>query len=52
MCREAGIHAIVFRGSERNKRRGFHNLHVFAQRFATVLSADADAAGEAVAVAA
>jgi hypothetical protein len=23
---------IIFRGSERNKRRGFHNLHVFRQR--------------------
>jgi hypothetical protein len=32
VCAEAGIHAIVFRGSERNKRRGFHNLHVFARR--------------------
>src|SRR3954469_14347244 len=34
VCRDAGIHAILFRGSERNKRRGFHNLHVFAQRLA------------------
>ena len=28
ICRDAGIHAILFRGSERNKRRGFHNLSV------------------------
>lgn len=41
VCREAGIHAIVFRGSERNKRRGFHNLYVFEQRFASVLRSDA-----------
>lgn len=34
VCQQAGIHAILFRGSERNKRRGFHNLHVFAQRLA------------------
>jgi hypothetical protein len=51
VCREAGIHAIVFRGSERNKRRGFHNLHVFAQRFATVLQ-DSSPAGTVAAVAA
>lgn len=34
VCELAGIHAIVFRGTERNKRRGFHNLHVFARRLA------------------
>ena len=32
MCAKAGINVIIFRGSERNKRRGFHNLHVFRQR--------------------
>jgi hypothetical protein len=37
VCREAGIQVITFRGTERNKRRGFHNLHVFAQRFASEL---------------
>lgn len=25
ICREAGIHVVVFRGSNRNKRRGAHN---------------------------
>ena len=34
VCRDAGIQVIIFRGTERNKRRGFHNLHVFARRFA------------------
>ena len=29
VCVKAGIEAIIFRGSNRNKRRGFHNLHVF-----------------------
>lgn len=29
ICDEVGIHVAVFRGSERNKRRGFHNIHVF-----------------------
>lgn len=32
ICRRVGIHVIIFRGSERNKRRGFHNLSVFFQR--------------------
>ncbi len=32
VCREVGIEVAIFRGSERNKRRGFHNLHVFAKR--------------------
>jgi hypothetical protein len=32
VCRESGIDVMIFRGSERNKRRGFHNLHVFRQR--------------------
>lgn len=29
VCREARIETIIFRGSNRNKRRGFHNLFVF-----------------------
>jgi hypothetical protein len=32
ICRSIGVEVIVFRGSERNKRRGFHNLHVLYQR--------------------
>lgn len=32
LCAKAGIDMAIFRGSERNKRRGFHNLHVFSQR--------------------
>lgn len=32
LCETAGIDIALFRGSERNKRRGFHNLHVFRQR--------------------
>jgi len=32
ICEDAGIDVAMFRGSERNKRRGFHNLHVFKQR--------------------
>jgi hypothetical protein len=32
VCAAAGVEVVLFRGSERNKRRGFHNMHVFAQR--------------------
>lgn len=31
ICRSLGIEVIIFRGTERNKRRGFHNLTVFYQ---------------------
>lgn len=29
ICRDAGVEVIIFRGSNRNKRRGFHNLGVY-----------------------
>lgn len=29
VCRELGIEVLIFRSSNRNKRRGIHNLHVF-----------------------
>jgi hypothetical protein len=32
ICRMDGIEIVIFRGSERNKRRGFHNLSVLASR--------------------
>lgn len=32
ICRDLGIHVILFRGAERNRRRGFHNLYVFYQQ--------------------
>ncbi|GAA3283989.1 hypothetical protein GCM10020218_041440 [Dactylosporangium vinaceum] len=32
LCTSVGIEIVIFRGSERNKRRGFHNLYVFEQR--------------------
>jgi len=32
ICKTLGIHVILFRGSERNRRRGFHNLHVFYRK--------------------
>lgn len=32
ICEESGVEVLLFRGSERNKRRGFHNLAVFRER--------------------
>ena len=32
VCRALGHHVILFRGAERNRRRGFHNLFVFYRR--------------------
>lgn len=29
VCRECGVEAVIFRGSNRNKRRGIHNLQAF-----------------------
>ena len=39
ICAKAGINVILFRGSERNKRRGFHNLYVFRRRLDRELDA-------------
>jgi hypothetical protein len=32
VCRRLGIHVVLFRGAERNRRRGFHNLLVTYRR--------------------
>lgn len=32
VCQALGYHVILFRGAERNRRRGFHNLWVFYRR--------------------
>jgi hypothetical protein len=39
LCAKAGIDIVLFRGSERNKRRGFHNLAVFRNRLHRTLGA-------------
>lgn len=38
ICRDAGVEVVVFRGTNRNKRRGFHNVWVFYQRLQAVLA--------------
>jgi hypothetical protein len=40
VCRRIGIHVVIFRGAERNRRRGFHNLWLTYQSLGGVLSAD------------
>jgi hypothetical protein len=40
LCRTLSIDIAVFRGTERNKRRGFHNLYVFRNRLRTQLGED------------
>lgn len=32
ICRRLSIHVVIFRGAERNRNRGFHNLSVFSQQ--------------------
>jgi hypothetical protein len=40
ICRALGYHVILFRGAERNRRRGFHNLWVFYRRLRRELGRD------------
>jgi hypothetical protein len=39
ICKSIGIHVMLLRGAERNRRRGFHNLQVFARRLQRELKA-------------
>lgn len=34
ICTTIGVEVIIFRGNNRNRRRGFHNTHVFYQQLA------------------
>lgn len=40
ICRKDGIDVIIFRGNNRNRRRGFHNTYVFYQLFQRVLAGE------------
>lgn len=39
ICTEIGHHVILFRGAERNRRRGFHNVWTFYRRLLRALPA-------------
>lgn len=51
ICNKLGIHVIIFRGAERNRRRGFHNLYVFKKNLAGALRKQQRAARKAESVA-
>ena len=36
ICRDSGVEVIIFRGSNRNRRRGFHNLWEFYHQLRAV----------------
>ena len=38
VCQDLGIHVIIFRGTNRNKRRGFHNTWTFYQTLRSKLA--------------
>jgi hypothetical protein len=38
ICRTAGIEVVIFRGNNRNRRRGFHNTYVFYRLFSAIIS--------------
>ncbi|BAZ19259.1 queuine tRNA-ribosyltransferase (plasmid) [Kalymmatonema gypsitolerans NIES-4073] len=38
ICKDYGVETAIFRGNDRNRRRGFHNTYVFYQRFQEFLS--------------
>ncbi len=33
ICKKDGIQVVIFRGNNRNRRRGFHNTHIFYEIF-------------------
>jgi hypothetical protein len=43
ICKALGIHVVIFRGAERNRRRGFHNLFVTYRELGDGLAAREDA---------
>jgi hypothetical protein len=38
VCSQVGVEVVLFRGTERNKRRGFHNLHAFGKRLENTIA--------------
>jgi hypothetical protein len=46
VCRTWGVEVIIFRGNNRNRRRGFHNTFVFYNLFQRILAGEAVAARE------
>lgn len=40
ICQDVGVQVVIFRGTNRNKRRGFHNVWTFYQHLQRALSFD------------
>ena len=40
ICRSIGIETVIFRGNNRNRRRGFHNTYVFYKRLKQIYPDD------------
>lgn len=40
ICQEIGIEVVIFRGNDRNRRRGFHNTYIFHKRFNALLEVE------------
>lgn len=37
ICKNIGVEVAIFRGNDRNRRRGFHNTYIFYKRFQEIL---------------
>ncbi|TFF68149.1 hypothetical protein EU520_00770 [Candidatus Thorarchaeota archaeon] len=42
ICRNIGIEVVIFRGNNRNRRRGFHNTKVFYEELQRILAGNID----------
>ena len=40
ICQKWGVEVAVFRGNNRNRRRGFHNTYVFYKIFQKILNGE------------
>ncbi|MBO3459109.1 hypothetical protein G7B40_011880 [Aetokthonos hydrillicola Thurmond2011] len=40
LCKKVGVESIIFRGNDRNRRRGFHNTYIFYKRFKEFLDSE------------
>lgn len=40
ICKDNGVEVIIFRGNNRNRRRGFHNTKFFYDQFCTMFGTD------------
>jgi hypothetical protein len=43
ICKQAGVEVVIFRGNNRNRRRGFHNTYVFYRLLGQALRGETEA---------